>query len=54
MLPIPGYVVTIVNGMLAFVDETTRRKFGMVRDSAGLAEACEVQLETLPLTLRAY
>ena len=54
MLPIPGFVVKLINGMLAFVDETTRAKFGMVRDAHGLAEACGVPSESLPSTLRAY
>jgi hypothetical protein len=54
MLPIPGFVVAFINGMLAFVDETTRAKFGMVRDASGLAKACGVPSEVLPSTLRAY
>ena len=54
MLPIPGFVVSCINGMLSFVDETTRAKFSMVRDAAGLAGACGIPVETLPAQLRAY
>ena len=54
MLPIPGFVVAFIDGMLAFVDETTRAKFGMVRDAAGLAEVCGVPPKVLPPTLLAY
>jgi len=54
MLPIPGFVVAFINGLLAFVDETTRAKFCMVRDASGLAKACGVLPEVLPATLRAH